>query len=388
MSKRDAVAIAQEYLEFVLKSSLTSLDEESLKKMPELLLWNDGPFPVVPRNMFQRTRGLFEEAVKIAQADPFFADMIWKLHWKDLSSKLPRRARKIVAKDFEDANPFLWATKYGPPTEEQLRTAIAIFERFNREDDFAMRWREQISSELSTNAQSDLGVWETPWIPHFANPSEFFIRNSESWAVWFIGLPGSGKSTLASSLYLFFVGLVSSPLVVMIDGDMTRSPKKILIPSNGLMCTIGGDGNKGRDFTRETRLQNAEGFARWFVAQLARTPDYPGTVLVGSTFCPFVEQRQALDEAFCGRVMFVYVNTPREVCEKRRVDVGCYTDPEKDPGISTFEVPDADSAIPAALTIDTSVEPLHRSIERIVGALEERTWLVRSDKQTVVTAPF
>lgn len=97
---------------------------------------------------------------------------------------------------------------------------------------------------------------------------------------------------------------------------------------------------------------------------------------IGSSFCPSTVQRLALEAALHGRLLLVFMNTPRPVCEQRRFTEGYYTDSSKDPGVDQFVVPDETTLVPAALTIDTSVEPLHHSIQRIVLELERRGWLV------------
>lgn len=161
--------------------------------------------------------------------------------------------------------------------------------------------------------------------------------------IWFTGLSGSGKTTLATSLEraLFENGYLTQVL----DGDNIRS---------GI--------NNNLSFTPEDRLENIRR-----IGEICKLFMNCGVI----TLCAFVsptEETRKIVKDIVGADHFyeVFVSTPLEVCEQRDVK-GLYAKARqgiiKDfTGISApFEVPDG-----AHLAIDTSVQPLAKSIEEML----------------------
>jgi adenylyl-sulfate kinase len=115
---------------------------------------------------------------------------------------------------------------------------------------------------------------------------------TDSFVVWFTGLPSAGKSTLAGMLApeLRARGLA----VAVLDGDEIRAHL-----------------SRGLGFSKEDRDENIRRIA--FVARLL---SQHGVVAITATVSPY---RAVRDEARCmiGRFVEVYVDCPLEVCMRR-----------------------------------------------------------------------
>lgn len=160
--------------------------------------------------------------------------------------------------------------------------------------------------------------------------------------VWFTGLSGSGKSTLANELekQLFKENIDS----YILDGDNMR---------RGL--------NSDLSFSDADRKENIRR-----IGEVSSLFIDAGLVCVAAFISPFKEDRE-IAKKIVGEERFieVFVNTPIEVCEKRDVK-GLYKKARKGEimnftGISSpFEIPENPT-----LSIDTSVESLNESIEKL-----------------------
>lgn len=264
--------------------------------------------------------------------------------------------------------PIFWDHEEGQPAvEAQYRAVLGLKLDLERQARFVGLWNRTIRQEEEVRTYGDRLVWSNVWYPNFET-----INRMSGWSILFMGLPGSGKSVLAASLFLLMSGRESH--LAFIDGDMRRSREVILAPSRGrFLFELGGD-KEGRDFSSEKRHREAEEFAHW-VAHIANMKTQKNAVTIASCF-PLNSQRKALYDALHDRLFVVWVKTPQSVCEERRADriLGPYSMDRRirDGGIDAFEQPDQSSALPADLEIDTSTEPLYRSLERIVLGLQER----------------
>ena len=161
--------------------------------------------------------------------------------------------------------------------------------------------------------------------------------------IWFTGLSGSGKSTIALGVEqeLHRRGI----LCRILDGDNIRT---------GI--------NAGLGFSAEDRRENIRR-----IAEVGKLFVDTGIVTLAAFVSP-TEEYRTLARDIIGAEDFkeVYVSTPLEECERRDVK-GLYARARRGEvkdftGISApFEVP----AHPA-LTIDTTQQPLERSVEQVV----------------------
>lgn len=123
-----------------------------------------------------------------------------------------------------------------------------------------------------------------------------FLKNQQSFVVWFTGLSGSGKSTLASHLNKKFYD--EGKFCYMLDGDNIRL---------GLSSDL--------DFTDIGRKENIRR-----IAEVAKLFIDAGEIVLTAFVSPF-ESDRALAKAIIGERNFleVFVNTPIEECEARDV---------------------------------------------------------------------
>ena len=161
--------------------------------------------------------------------------------------------------------------------------------------------------------------------------------------IWFTGLSGSGKSTIALGVEreLHKRGL----LCRILDGDNIRT---------GI--------NAGLGFSAEDRRENIRR-----IAEVGKLFVDTGVITLAAFVSPTNEYRQMAREII-GKDDFkeVYVSTPLEECERRDVK-GLYARARRGEvkdftGISApFEAPEH-----PALTIDTSQQPLEKSVMQVV----------------------
>ena len=161
--------------------------------------------------------------------------------------------------------------------------------------------------------------------------------------IWFTGLSGSGKSTIALGVEreLYKRGL----LCRILDGDNIRT---------GI--------NAGLGFSAEDRRENIRR-----IAEVGKLFVDTGIITLAAFVSPTNEYRQMAREII-GEDDFkeVYVSTPLEECERRDVK-GLYARARRGEvkdftGISApFEAPEH-----PALTIDTSQQPLEKSVMQVV----------------------
>lgn len=170
-----------------------------------------------------------------------------------------------------------------------------------------------------------------------------------SFVVWFTGLSGSGKSTLANMVEkkLFESGIHTFSL----DGDNVR---------NGL--------NKNLGFSREDRVENLRR-----IAEVSKLFVDSGSLVIASFISPLKSDRDFV-KGIIGDDDFVevFVNTPLEVCESRDVK-GLYKkaragEIKNFTGIDTpYEAPKSPD-----VEIETDLEKVEDSVERIVDFLKNK----------------
>lgn len=166
--------------------------------------------------------------------------------------------------------------------------------------------------------------------------------------IWLYGLSGSGKSTLGVALErrLFTEGFTTH----LLDGDNVRT---------GL--------NRGLGFSQEDRAENIRR-----VAEVAKLFVQAGVI----TICSFVTPLRSLRASARGIIgtedfFEVYVKASYETCA-RRDPKGLYAKaaaggvPQFTGKDSAFEEPEAGEA---PLVIDTEVESVEASLERLLAAV-------------------
>ena len=170
--------------------------------------------------------------------------------------------------------------------------------------------------------------------------------------VWLTGLSGSGKSTIAVAAEQAIVS--RGRLAYVLDGDNIR---------HGL--------NKNLGFSPEDRTENIRR-----IGEVAKLFTDAGVIVFTSFISPYRADRdlvRALHEP--GRFVEVHVAASVETCESRDVK-GLYKkaragEIKEFTGISApYEAP-----LSPELVIDTSSEPVEKSVERLVSHLEAKGYL-------------
>lgn len=165
--------------------------------------------------------------------------------------------------------------------------------------------------------------------------------------LWFTGLSGAGKSTVANELERRLHA--QGRYTMLLDGDNVRM---------GL--------NRDLGFAEQDRVENIRR-----VAEVAKLMNDAGLVTLVSFISPFAADRRSAREII-GDDSFVevYVSTPIEECERRDVK-GLYKK-ARSGQIKNFTGVDSAYEVPQnpQITIDTSVEDLDASVERIIAYIE------------------
>ena len=174
---------------------------------------------------------------------------------------------------------------------------------------------------------------------------------SKGVTVWFTGLPCSGKTTIADKLgsILRDKGLK----VERLDGDIVRK---------GLTRDLG--------FSKEDRDMNIERVT--FVAKLLTRND----VIVLATFVsPYIQRRKETREEI-GEYVEVYVKASLEECIRRDVK-GMYKKALAGEIKNFTGIDDPYEAPPSPeLVVDTDVESVDESVEKVLRYLEKNGYLV------------
>lgn len=174
--------------------------------------------------------------------------------------------------------------------------------------------------------------------------------NQRALTLWFTGLSGSGKSTVANAVEKRLHAL--GKFTMLLDGDNVR---------------LGLNSNLG--FSEEDRIENIRR-----ISEVAKLMNDAGLIVLTSFISPFVRDRRRAAEII-GQDNFIeiHISTPLEVCEERDIK-GLYAkarrgDIKDFTGISSpYEPP-----VNPALRIDTSLEDLETSVERVLDVVLARS---------------
>jgi len=169
------------------------------------------------------------------------------------------------------------------------------------------------------------------------------LRNKAK-IIWFIGLSGSGKSTLAKFLLEKFT--TKKLNCIHLDGDNIRT-----------------NISKDLGFSIIDRIENTRR-----ISELAKKKIEQNKIVIVSTISPVEEQRKLAKSILGHSLVYIYLNTPLSICEKRDTK-GLYKKARKGDikdftGIdSVFETPKD-----CLITIDTSKkskEECERLLEKL-----------------------
>ena len=193
--------------------------------------------------------------------------------------------------------------------------------------------------------RSDNLTWHTMDIDRQTREAHMCQR---ALTLWFTGLSGSGKSTLANAVEKRLHS--SGRFTMLLDGDNVRL---------GL--------NRNLGFSEADRIENIRR-----ISEVAKLMNDAGLIVLTSFISPFVRDRRSAAEIIgVDNFVEIYVSTPIEVCEQRDVK-GLYAKARAGKltdftGVSSpYEVP-----VNPALTVDTSVESIEITVERIVALVDE-----------------
>ena len=160
--------------------------------------------------------------------------------------------------------------------------------------------------------------------------------------MWLTGLSGSGKTTIAVALEKKLSQL--GKLTYILDGDNIRL---------GI--------NKDLGFTERDRIENIRR-----ISEIAKLMVDSGLIVIVAAISPFAKDRSIARSLFKDKEFLeIFVNTPREVCEKRDVK-GLYKK-YKQGLIKNFTGQDSIYENPKNpdLEFDTSKEKLEHILDKI-----------------------
>ena len=191
-------------------------------------------------------------------------------------------------------------------------------------------------------------IWHEPALPRRERWHALGLRGA---TVWLTGLPASGKSTIAEELERRLVGL-GRP-TYLLDGENVR---------HGLSGDLG--------FSPADRHEHARR-----VASVARMFSDAGLVTVVAVVSPAEADRtwaRALHDEAGLDFVEAWVDTPLEECE-RRDPHGLYARARAGelPGFTGIDAPYEPPARPD-VRLRAAEEPVERSVQRILDALERR----------------
>jgi bifunctional enzyme CysN/CysC len=191
-------------------------------------------------------------------------------------------------------------------------------------------------------------VWHRPALPRRRRWEVLGVRGA---TVWLTGLPGAGKSTIGEALERRLVG--AGRAAYLLDGENLR---------HGISADLG--------FSPADRHEHARR-----VASLARILADAGTVAIVALVSPMAADRdwaRELHEAADLDFVEAWVDTPLEICE-RRDPAGLYRRARAGelPGFTGVDAPYEPPGDPD-VRLRAAEEPVDRSVERIVAALDER----------------
>jgi adenylylsulfate kinase len=177
------------------------------------------------------------------------------------------------------------------------------------------------------------------------------LHQHKAFLIWFTGLSGSGKSTVANALESELNKHNVSTYAL--DGDNIRS---------GI--------NKDLTFSPEHRTENIRR-----IAEVANLFVDAGIVTLASFVSPYIKDREAVKNTV-GKDNYieVFVNTSLSECEKRDVK-GLYKKAREGeiPNMTGISAP-YESPHQADIEINTEVESLSDSVNKILNFLDNRLY--------------
>jgi adenylylsulfate kinase len=177
--------------------------------------------------------------------------------------------------------------------------------------------------------------------------------------IWFTGLSGAGKSTLSEAIEQRLRHIGRN--VEILDGDVVRTHL-----------------SKGLGFSREDRDTNIKRIA--FVCSLLTRN---GVICISAAIAPYREARSWARQEI-GNFVEVYVKCPIDVCRQRDVK-GLYklVDEGKIKGFTGVDDPYEEPENPE-LVVETNLESIEESVNRIFAKLEELGYLSAEEVQASV----
>lgn len=172
---------------------------------------------------------------------------------------------------------------------------------------------------------------------------------SQGFTLWFTGLSGAGKSTLSDVIEERVRARGRN--IEVLDSDIVRTHL-----------------SKGLGFSREDRITNNKRIA--FVCKLLTRN---GVACISAAISPYQEAREWAREEI-GAFMEVYVKCPVEVCRERDVKGLYKLAAEGKLNLTGVNDPYEEPEHPE-LVIETDVETIEASAERILAKLEELGYL-------------
>ena len=175
------------------------------------------------------------------------------------------------------------------------------------------------------------------------------LHKHKAFLIWFTGLSGSGKSTIANAL----------------ENELhTRNISTYSLDGDNIRQGI----NKDLGFSSEHRTENIRR-----IAEIANLFVDAGIVTLASFVSPYQKDREDVKKIVgSDKTIEIYVSTSLEECERRDVK-GLYQKARKGEitnmtGISApYEKP-----INADLEIDTQLESIEESLQKILQLIEKR----------------
>jgi adenylylsulfate kinase len=178
------------------------------------------------------------------------------------------------------------------------------------------------------------------------------LKNQKPVILWFTGLSGSGKSTVANALESRLHGMGYH--TYLLDGDNIR---------HGL--------NKNLGFSDEDRVENIRR-----IGEVSKLFVDAGTLVMTAFISPFRADRDMVRSIVGeGEFIEVFVDTPLEVCEQRDPK-GLYQKARAGQ-IKNFTGLDSPYEAPLTpeVTLKTAQQSIDESVEQIIIALRQRTYL-------------
>jgi len=192
-------------------------------------------------------------------------------------------------------------------------------------------------------------VWHNGWVTRQRRNK---LNNHKSGLIWLTGLSASGKSTIAHGVEaeLYKQGVRA----YVFDGDNIRC---------GLNSDLG--------FSSKDRRENLRR-----IAEVSKLFVDAGFIVLAAFISPYKEDREYVRKIMGGDYFEIYVECSLEECERRdpksqykKARMGIINDYT---GISApYEAPEEPNLI-----IDTKKMEIKESVDKVMGFLKERGWLL------------